>query len=277
FLSRPTGINFYGIKVSSGNNCFIENNKLSNGPTGGAEGGICVFGTTHSVTVRNNFTLNIENGITTIPNISGNLWVYNNLVINDNGNGDPFYAYTGTLTGNMYIYNNIILSGSSASSYHVLRLRLLTVNTGANLVVKNNIIGFTSAESNGYYVYHPATNNGTVTFDNNLYWNSTYASPFYYSGSGRSWSYWTDTVGYDLNSPNYSHGDADYNPVFNNISGVYNLDGDFRLQSSSPCINAGTDVDVDVDYANNIRTGNPDIGAFEYITSFGFNAGLIKF
>ena len=75
----------------------------------------------------------------------------------------------------------------------------------------------------------------------------------------------------------WAHGDQDLDPLVDNVSTSYSLDGDFRLQSSSPCINAGVDVDVDVDYANNARTGNPDIGAFEYITDFGFSAGLIKF
>jgi hypothetical protein len=43
---------------------------------------------------------------------------------------------------------------------------------------------------------------------------------------------------------------------------------DFRLQSGSPCINAGTDVGLTTDYAGAAIVGNPDIGAYEFINDF---------
>lgn len=39
----------------------------------------------------------------------------------------------------------------------------------------------------------------------------------------------------------------------------------FNISASSPAINAGIDVGLSVDHANNDRTGLPDIGAYEYI------------
>ena len=40
--------------------------------------------------------------------------------------------------------------------------------------------------------------------------------------------------------------------------------GDFTLQVTSPCINAGVDVGLTEDYAGNPIVGLPDIGAYEY-------------
>jgi hypothetical protein len=40
--------------------------------------------------------------------------------------------------------------------------------------------------------------------------------------------------------------------------------GDFTLQATSPCINAGTDVNITTDYAGNPIVGAPDIGAYEF-------------
>jgi hypothetical protein len=40
--------------------------------------------------------------------------------------------------------------------------------------------------------------------------------------------------------------------------------GDYTLQSSSPCIDAGTDLSFTQDYAGNPIVGDPDIGAYEY-------------
>ncbi len=42
---------------------------------------------------------------------------------------------------------------------------------------------------------------------------------------------------------------------------------DFTLQSNSPCINAGSDVGLTVDYEGDEIIDNPDIGAYEYVTN----------
>ena len=39
--------------------------------------------------------------------------------------------------------------------------------------------------------------------------------------------------------------------------------GDFTLQATSPCINAGVDVGLTTDYLGNPIVGLPDIGAYE--------------
>jgi hypothetical protein len=51
------------------------------------------------------------------------------------------------------------------------------------------------------------------------------------------------------------------NPLFVNA-----LAADFRLMSTSPCINKGTDVNITKDYAGSSvpQSGTPDIGAYEY-------------
>ena len=49
-----------------------------------------------------------------------------------------------------------------------------------------------------------------------------------------------------------------------NYTKTYPDVSDYRLQSTSPCIDAGTDVGLTEDYAGNPIYGAPDIGAYEY-------------
>jgi len=116
---------------------------------------------------------------------------------------------------------------------------------------------FLSATNSMLYINGPPTIGGTLAMDYNLYWNSTYATPFKLSGTERNWAYWTGTLTYDTNSPNVGHGDADLDPLFKNAGGSYLLELDFDLQTTSPCINAG--VDVTIDYLGPA----PDIGRYE--------------
>jgi hypothetical protein len=63
--------------------------------------------------------------------------------------------------------------------------------------------------------------------------------------------------------PESGAGNTDADPVFVNSAG-----GDFRLQSNSPCINAGNNTYIlsstDLDGSPRIANGTADIGAYEY-------------
>ncbi len=53
-------------------------------------------------------------------------------------------------------------------------------------------------------------------------------------------------------------------PFFVNATGTFSEPSDFKLSSSSPAIDAGTDVGLTTDFDGNPINGTPDIGAYEY-------------
>jgi len=145
------------------------------------------------------------------------------------------------------IYNNII--------YNCVKgINILSTNTAVptNNIIKNNIVS-NSTEN----LIRDETGESTNTLDYNCYypngddlfrWDNTYYDTFsaYQTASGQD--------SHSINS----------DPLF-----VDAANGDFRLQSGSPCINAGTDVGLTQDYeGNSVPQGsNPDIGAYEKIVT----------
>jgi hypothetical protein len=76
------------------------------------------------------------------------------------------------------------------------------------------------------------------------------------------------TVSHNLfgtDEPSHTFGS---NSVIGNPQFTDAANGDFTLQSNSPCIDAGTDVGLTTDFAGNPIVGDPDIGAFESATAF---------
>ena len=132
-----------------------------------------------------------------------------------------------------------------------------TLASGATVAIKNNIIGVTPTQASGIYVFGPATITGTFACDYNLYWNCSYATPFYSGGSGHTFAAWQG-LGYDV------HGLNNTDPWFINAGGSYGFVTDFKLQPFSPAVNTGVNVGLTADYLGNPIVGLPDIGALEY-------------
>lgn len=57
-------------------------------------------------------------------------------------------------------------------------------------------------------------------------------------------------------------------PLFVNVSS-----GDFRVQSTSPAINAGTNLGISTDFAGNLVRNPPEVGAFEFIIATSIKLG----
>ena len=259
--SRPTSeIGAIGIEIYSVDGITIEGNKIYNGPiepVGQSDAGIHIGETNRNVkniTICKNWIFNWDRGIYTCSGaVDGDITFYSNII---NSQGRAFMAYGGAFSGNFKVYNNTILSASGTTYPYVIDFSGSEISTGASLSIKNNIVGFTTADSYGYYILTPGTIDGTVTIDYNLYWNSIKANPYYLQNVAHSWPDW-NTHGYD------AHSIYNNNPLFVNSSGLFSQDLDFELQSSSPVINKGTDVGLETDYSGNPIFGLPDIGAFE--------------
>lgn len=223
YTDKSSQIDAYGINIYNVDGIIIEGNEIY---TGGALSiANDVQTKANNVLIRNNFIRNWDSGIIfTAGAIEGDFTIDNNVIYSHR----PFLCRGGTISNNIKIFNNTFLSVPNLSyPYPIDFVDYGTVGiaNGAALIFINNILGFTSTVTNGYYIRTPATNNGTLTFDNNLYYNTTNNNPFWYNAKGINWAYWNTTLGYD------THGLNNMDPLFQNSSGSYSRDLDFQLQN----------------------------------------------
>ena len=170
---------------------------------------------------------------TTINNSAGVDLVYDA----PTGDGNSMYVTTAKL------YNSVIYgNGNQYSQRASINLR-----GAGNYTLKNNIISNGLATIDMFIYGSP-----TYSSDYNLFYNSRTLSIFNNTGN-ISWETYKAT-GKDTHSLNN-------NPLLSNPNGY-----DFKLQSTSPAINAGVSVGLTTDFLNNNIVGIPDIGAYEYIS-----------
>jgi hypothetical protein len=182
-----------------------------------------------------------------------NASIYYNLFVN-NGTTDEYYGYdfqidNDTSSSVFNVYNNVFYNTTNVNPFRatVVSNPYTGGSANENFVVnfKNNII-YTGASFVPLYDRYE-----TIIPSNNL----IYRVP----GSGTT-LVWIEPETY-YTSANLTTWDANSqssNPLFVDASN-YN----FKLQSTSPCISAGADVGLDVDFRGAKVLGTPDIGAYE--------------
>jgi len=255
-----------GIMIANVDRMSIEGNRIFNGPVGSCNGGLYFSSNSEekvsNVSVKGNWIKDWGAAIAfRIDALDGEISFFNNIV---NSQYRPFVAGGGILTKNISIYNNTFLSAKGSVFPNVVDFAvdgLVTVTADASLNIFNNIIGFTSGDPAGRYIFAPGIVNGNLEINNNIYWNSSNSLPFRLTGTNYSWYDWK-TKGYDTESPNL---DSSIDPLFSNYSGSLSSDMDFTLRDNSPTINHGTlRSEVPTDFFGNIRDNLPDIGACEF-------------
>jgi hypothetical protein len=159
-------------------------------------------------------------------------------------------------------FNNCLIQGNQASD-----------GGGANNATLNNCLVVGNQATNGGGTYAATLNNCTVvgnvgdltggillgTASNCIsYYNSASDIPYNYLGSATSLNYCCTPDALPGGVGNVTNA-----PFFINQAG-----GNFRLQTNSPCINAGTNVaasgTTDMDGRPRIIAGTVDIGAYEF-------------
>ncbi|HXW69227.1 MAG TPA: choice-of-anchor Q domain-containing protein, partial [Dissulfurispiraceae bacterium] len=149
-------------------------------------------------------------------------------------------------TGTNYFVNNTIYAGNT------LGMLILQNNLGY-WTFENNIIYGTG--SHWYMAQSGAASHYVI--DYNLYPTGA-LDAFYDTSNPQTFTSW-QAIGFDLHSPTPA------NIQFANSSGSYSLPSDFKLLSTSPAIGTGVNVGLTLDYAGDIVSSPPDIGAYEYI------------
>jgi len=124
--------------------------------------------------------------------------------------------------------------------------------------LRNNIVHTATT----HLIYNQDATNSD--FDYNMYYDPTLTNKWNFDGTTYSTlAAWVAAQTQDANSP------ATADPLFINAGSAH-----FSLQSTSPCIDAGVDVGLSLDYAGNaVPQGiGVDIGAYEYEPDLGIIA-----
>ena len=183
---------------------------------------------------------------------------YNVIYGNLGSSGMLIWSWGGISITDCFIYNNTSYGNAIGLS--------VWGEDGAGSItghlVKNNIL---SGNTMALYAANGGENDGT-NGSGNVYINNCLgpeAANFITWGAATPDTYdaWETAYGATTNS-------VESDPLFTDAA-----NGDFTLQVSSPCINAGTSVGLTVDYLGitvPLPAGtNPDIGAYEYNQSAG--------
>ena len=230
-------------------NFVISGNTIDTTITGtsGQGFGIALYGMSASI-LRNTITGTGNSPIffnTATSDASGT--VAYNLIYGSNADRSFVNIYDNG-SGPVNIYNNVVWKLSAGSGYPIVAT---IASTG--ITVKNNIVGCSAAGDTQALLY---TGTGcTLASDYNLFYKPDdqtmwrVASDEY---TKSQWATYKSEQSQDANSPTPA------DPVF------VTPGTDFRLQVTSPAINAGVDVGLTEDYAGNPIVGLPDIGAYEY-------------
>lgn len=173
--------------------------------------------------------------------------VYYNIVYESQGGGIAIYGATDAEIYNNSVYDN----GQNGTGQGEIRIKDDGTDQTTRITVKNNIGYATQAGTYSIFI-DPNSSGNTIDVTNNL-WYSTQSYWYVHNvDTGATLATWNGKtgVGTDLNN----------DPL------MVNPTTDFTLQSTSPCINTGTDVGLTTDYAGNTVPFEsiPDMGAYEY-------------
>lgn len=176
-----------------------------------------------------------------------------NIITNSDGSGISLGRTTNPIVSSNLIYNNGIDEGQNFRAGITLQRQ----TTGA-IIYNNTIVGHV----NGIALYQYA--GGTVSIKNNIIMsNSSYGI-----WQQRADSYTiteSNNLFYDNTTANRYQVSEGSNPVYADPLFVDGANDNYRLQSTSPAINAGVFVEGYIlDYLLRPRTVIPDIGAYEY-------------
>jgi parallel beta-helix repeat protein len=257
FTVRNCGAAFKGVHVSSGT-ALLANNTIT------AHKGPAIYLQARATLTDNVLEDNDGAGIT----IAGSTATLTGNTVSGCRNGGIVSSGTLTLIGNTVSGNTygVAVTGGSAT----LRNNVITHNESYGVRVTSGAATLTGNTICGNIGNGVSASSGTTHLTNNIVaFNTTYGV---YKGTYATVGTVSHNDAFGNTTANYS-GIADPSGTNGNMSAdpllVDRPGGDCRLQTGSPCIDAGTDAAVLTDETD--RDGNPringphvDMGAYEY-------------
>ncbi len=208
----------------------------------------------------------IMNGASESTRVKGAIIRYNHLIgLNDPADGGCIYLeHTESVDvyGNdIYAFNNVTLRGTScASTAHGVRIYYNIYHAGFKWCIWDDA----GAEIYNNILISPTTRSistcSATKFRNNIF----YISPSAWGGSGTH----SNNCYYNVTNPPSETGGIIANPQF-----VDYTNGNFHLQSTSPCINSGYELGLPCDFEGTpVPQGpSPDKGSYEWMDNSGTN------
>jgi len=276
-------LNGFDISYANVQNIYLRyspNFKIKNGRSHHAvvDDGIMFFESPNVLIEHNEIDYNGRDGISSDDNSTNAIVRYNDVHNNGQqdltGNGDGITAHNGC-TGHQY-YNNLVyenrnsgfatIEGSSGVAYNnavVNNGDSASTNMGVRAGFYNGDVSAWTIKNNIFQGNYPnefrgdTSGIGSLTADYNAFYhsgNNITTQPTIYKSStstGYTLAEWQVAYNQDMHS-------ISSNPFLVSVT-------NFRLQNTSPAINAGTDVGLTTDYEGNPKSGpNFDIGAYEF-------------
>jgi hypothetical protein len=229
-----------------------------------------------------NFTNNIVSGNSTSGNYAGlyidaankNIVIKNNLISGNTASKGYGGLYVKASTANVFnnvIVNNTALNGHSAGAYFYL-------NGSRKLYLINNTISKNTSSSNtgGVFFNLNDTSPSIFVYNNIINKNkgTSGMSDINLNGYGNNKLFYNNNMNLDEFGGTGLWSENE-NPIYNDPGFVDELNGDFHLLATSPCINegdsnlytsVGIEIETDKDGNPRINGNNVDIGAYEHTT-----------
>jgi hypothetical protein len=199
-----------------------------------------------NINVYNNHILTSIEGQTIFSIGRGDFEFYNNVAILTSGHvQSKFIACVDAGTPSIVsIYHNTITGAGRPIQFYT---PFGTESGTSSWIIKNNIIYGTT----GYHYYFTSNLLDNIVCDYNIFSDDN--GNKFYASAATNFAGWKVLSGDDTNS-------FVDDPEFILDDSADSL----ALAATSPAINAGTNVNVLLDYLDNARDANPDIGAYEY-------------
>ena len=238
---RPALTSPWGIHIDSDVAGSSSNNTISDNLIRDTQHGAIYLRYADSTTISRNASYGSRKSCYSINNSDSCIITYNIMDHDGDNNWDTGFDIKNGSHNNLIYGNTLICNGNDNG------LRVWETSTGT--IFKNNIIVNT-----GVIVWIEAGSDTNTVIDYNLY-PVTAGTPFKWTGTDYNFADWKTNSNQDANSPTPG------TPLF-----VDSANNNFSLQSTSPCIDAGTDVGLTKDFAGiAVPQGERvDIGAFEY-------------
>lgn len=210
---------------------------------------------------QHGFGIKLMGGATVYRNVlTGN--VGGAITVENNPHEEVVDIYSNVLSGNRYgvafynpeaptvlrIYSNTFYHDGTGKDWYEGEIQM--DNDPDELLIRDNIVF--PAYDRPAYKFVPLHH---ADIDYNCVYQTGMGDLIKYDGSARTWSDWTETLGFDTHGQNEDPGMV--NPS----------SGDFRLTPASPCRDAATTVGLTRDIAGSVVPSGsaPDIGAYEYV------------
>ena len=155
--------------------------------------------------------------------------IYGNVCHSNDGPGIGVWRAKNVKIYNNTCYGNVLNSNGTRTYLGEIAVGAREDGLNANVEIKNNVAHATKANTHAIYLdSHAYKASGLSIANNDWHANAT------------NWYFWNNGGGNDLATWNALTGvdrDSNADPLFTNAAG-----GDFTLQATSPCIDAGADL-----------------------------------